>query len=160
MNTFVRLLKIIYTKKQHQRMLIPVIFFMLELIVALILNWQLFGEHYEFNDSPGLQQASIHNPLIVIKAVHSDRLTHPYGTLSNDDPFVHFYSPKYMLKALCFMGSLMVAFIGILISMLWIKRFFRHNNLNINWWQWPIACLGAHTFLYLLANSNVISNIF
>jgi hypothetical protein len=160
MKTLLRLFNIIQAKKRFKILLIPAGFFVLELCVALVLSWQLFGEHYDFNDSPGRQQASIHNPLIVIQPIHSDRITHPYGTLSDDAPMVHFYSQKYMMKALCFMGSLVFAYMGMFIAVLWMKRYLQHNNLNINWWQWPIACMGAHAGLYLLANSNVVNLIF
>lgn len=161
MRTFLRILRIIQSREQYRKLLIPMGFFTVELMVALVLNWQLFGEHYEFSNAPGRQQASIHNPLIVIKSLHSDRLTLPYGQeLSQEMPIVHFYSEKYMLKALCFLTSLMFAYIGIFIAMLWINRFFKNNNLNIRWWQWPTACMGAHVFLLLLANSNLVSHIF
>src|SRR5690606_20033050 len=101
MNTFLRLLKLIQAKKQYRKLVVPVAFFTVELIVALVLNWQLFGEYYVFNDSMTGQQASIHNPLIIIQPVHSDRLTSPYGSaLSEEMPVVHFYSQKYMVKAL------------------------------------------------------------
>jgi hypothetical protein len=160
MKTIIRLFNFIQAKKQYKSIIIPVGFFIVELVVALVLNWQLFGEHYEFNDSPSLQQASVHNPLIVIKAVHSDRLTQPYGTLTDDQSFVHFYSPKYMVKALCFMASLVFAGMGLFIGVLWIRKYFSYSNLNVHWWQWPIACIGAHTVLYVLANSNIVANIF
>jgi hypothetical protein len=159
MRTFLRLFNIIFIKRRHKKLVIPFSFLIIELAVAIVLNWQLFGEKYEFSDSLRPEQASIHNPLIVIKAVHSDRLTHPYGSLVNDIPVFSFFSEKYMTKALCFLASLFCAYMGIFISMLWINRFFRNNNLNIRWWLWPTACLGAHGVLYLIANST-ISNIF
>lgn len=157
MKTLLRLLKLIQDKKHYKKLLVPGAFFIIELVLALILNWQLFGEHFEFNETPGIQQASVHNPLIVIKAVHSDRLTLPYGeSLSQDMPLIQFYSERYVVKALCFLASLMFAYLGIFIAVLWIKRFRKRNHLNVSWWQWPTACLGAHAVLYLIASSNLV----
>ena len=159
MKTFIRLLHIIHHKKRYMKLGVPLVFFFMEVLTALVLNWKLFGEKYEFHQKSESSFISVHNPLIVIKAVHSDRLTHPYGESEDEVPLMQLYSPKYMVKALCFMASLLIAYMGIFISLLWVKRFFHHNSLNIKWWLWPTACLGAHVVLFLMANSS-FGNIF
>jgi hypothetical protein len=155
MLNFVRILKIALSKRA---LLIPVGFFLAELVVAIILNWQLFGEKYEFSSDPGSAQVAVHNPLIVIRSIHSDRLTHPYASLTAEVPMFKFYSPGTVLKALAFLVSLVCAYIGLFISMLWINNYFKNRIMNVKWWLWPTACLGAHFILFLLANGN-FSNI-
>jgi hypothetical protein len=155
MEPFIRLIRIIASRKRYAKLLIPMIFCVAELLIAVILNWQLFGEKFEFTNVRGTAYHEVHNPLIVIRAVHSDRLTHPYGAMKEDVPLFKFYNQKSIIKSLCFLTSLMIAYMGIFISLLWIRRFFHQNRRNIRWWLWPIACLGAHVFLFLMANTGI-----
>ena len=157
MKTIVRLLRIISARKRYLKLLIPVVFLIVEFLVAITLNWQLFGEKFEFTDMRGTAQHTVHNPLIVIRAVHSDRLTHPFGQTNEPVPLFKFYNQKAVAKSLCFLSSLMFAYAGIFISLLWIRRFFHRNKVNIRWWLWPTACFGAHLFLLLIANSGYLA---
>jgi hypothetical protein len=130
----------------------------MEVATAVVLNWQLFGEKYEFGSVGNTSYVAVHHPLIVIKAVHSDRLTHPFGEEDSSMLVVHLYSPKYLVKASCFLASLLIAYIGIFVALLWMRRFFHYNTLNIIWWIWPIACLGAHAVLFMITNTSFIGN--
>jgi hypothetical protein len=152
----IRLIRIISARKRYAKLIIPVVFFAAELLVATTLNWQLFGEKFEFTNVRGEIRHNVHNPLIVISAIHSDRLIHPFGELNEPVPLLKFYDQKSVIKSLCFLTSLIFAYAGIFISLLWIRRFFHRNKLNIRWWLWPTACFGAHIFLYLMANTNFI----
>jgi hypothetical protein len=147
-------------KMPPKKLIVPIMFFTVELILIIVLNWQLFGERLAFNtgSEQTVGQVSLHNPLIIVKYLHSDRLTQPFGPDSELSSF--FTIPHYttVVTAFCYLLSLLCACWGLFISTLWVNRFLHNNNLNIVWWVWPAGCFGCHFLLYLLANAqNMIS---
>lgn len=145
------LLYLWYRNTRFKKLTFPFLFLVLEITIALLLNWQLFGEKFKLERGTSLK-VEIHNPLIIIKVLHSDRLIRPYGPLSEMKEQVRFYNPKVSFKAICYLVSLLCAYIGIFIALLWIRRFYHRNSLNIIWWLWPMACIGGHIILYLLGS--------
>lgn len=151
---------ILNKRENYKMLLIPMLFLIFECSVALILNWELFGERYKVTEKTFLTEASVsvHNPLIVIKPIHSDRVTNPFG-IEEARGFISFHSPKAAIKAVVYILSLLCSFLGIFIAMLWIKRFYGQNSINIRWELWPAACTMAHVTFYLIASGN-FNNIF
>ncbi|MFN3404440.1 MAG: hypothetical protein ACK40G_10130 [Cytophagaceae bacterium] len=148
---------LVYRKRNYTKLLIPVLFLLVELSIAGYLKWELFGEWYNLPDKGYYTEASIvHNPIIVIKAIHSDRITTPFPGF--ESPQIGFRSNSVIFTGLCYLISLSIAYFGILMSFLWIKRFFNRNNLNPIWWIWPSGCIGAHLLLFFIANSH-LSNL-
>jgi hypothetical protein len=151
---------IIKKRENYQLLLIPMLFLIFECSVALILNWELFGERYKVSEKTFLTEASVsvHNPLIVIKPIHSDRVTNPFGIEENRG-FISFHSPKAAVKAVVYILSLLCSFVGIFIALLWIKTLLGQITTTIRWELWPAACIMAHITFYLIANGN-FNNIF
>jgi hypothetical protein len=119
-----------------------------------MLNWQLFGERFDFGSTSNQVEAqTVHNPLIIVKYLHSDRLTQPFGPDSELSSF--FTIPHYtsVVTAFCYLLSLLCACWGLFISTLWVNRFLHKNKLEIVWWIWPAGCLGCHLLLYFLAKT-------
>lgn len=146
--------------RSYKNLLLPLLFFTLEVGVALQINWMLFGESYQYQElSNGIEQMQLHNPLIIIKYLHSSRLTHPFGSFS-DTPFIYLLHGKSsLIKAICLMISLLISFIGIFISIVWIRNFVKAMKNDIIWWMWPAACLGAHLVIFIFTES-YFSNVF
>jgi hypothetical protein len=145
-------------QRASKKLIIPVLFFTVELVLIVMLNWQLFGERFDFNPSSDVEsQITLHNPLIIVKYLHSDRLTQPFGPDSELSSF--FTIPQYtsVVTAFCYLLSLLCACWGLFISTLWVNRFFHKNDLDIVWWIWPAGCFGCHFLLYLLANTQNIN---
>jgi hypothetical protein len=136
-----------------KKLIVPVLFFVVELILILVINWQLFGERFDINPGSAENHISLHNPLIVVKYLHSDRLTQPFGPDSELSSF--FTIPQYttVVAVFCYLLSLLCACWGLFISTLWVNRFLHKNKLDIVWWIWPAGCFGCHFLLYLLANA-------
>ena len=156
------ILLFIYSNRKYKNLLLllPVTFFVMELVVALYINWMLFGESYNYEAlSNGLENVQMHNPLIIIKYLHSARLTHPFGSFS-DTPFVYLlHGQSSLIKAICLAISLVFAYVGIFMSIVWIKKFIADKKNDIIWWMWPAACLGAHVVIFFLTES-YFNNVF
>ena len=140
--------------------MLPLLFFTLEVGIVLYINWNLFGESYTCQVlANGIEQVQMHNPLIIIKYLHSARLTHPFGDFS-DTPFIYLlHGNASLLKAICLIISLIFAFIGMFMAVVWIRKFMEGKKNDIIWWMWPTACLGAHMVIFFLTESS-FSNVF
>jgi hypothetical protein len=142
-------------RRKSKKLIVPILFFSVELILIIMLNWQLFGERFQFDMASEQVEGhvALHNPLIIVKYLHSDRLTQPFGPDSELSSF--FTIPHYtsVVTAFCYLLSLLCACWGLFISTLWVNRFFHKNKLEIVWWVWPAGCFGCHFLLYLLANT-------
>ena len=150
----------LYRHRRYRDVSLPVLFFSMEIIVSLLILWSLFGESYSYQVlANGLTDVQMHNPLIIVKYLHSERLTHPFGSFS-DTPFIYLlHGNASLLKVICLFVSLVFAGIGIFMSVVWIKKFMEGKKHDIIWWMWPAACFGAHVVIFFLIESS-FTNVF
>lgn len=136
-------------QRKVRRLFNPFLFFVLEIIFIGILAIRLFAFIPGYN-----------TPLILIYGVHPDSLTSPFGSFMQT-PFIQIHNGAEFLT-LCYLVSLNLGLLGMWVSIMWMRRFFRLNRINIFWWIWPTACLSGHiVFLllcYALGRSEFISN--
>jgi hypothetical protein len=118
---------------------------MIEIGMAVQLNWQLFGEKFRNTED---NTTVIHNPLIVIRFLHSNRIVAPLANFSNERSTISFFDKNKAVEAIGSFLSLIAAYTGIFISLLWINRFFHENRLDIEWWYWPTGCMVSHLMFY------------
>lgn len=139
-NIYRAFLYIIYKRRRYPKLIIPVLFLIAECAVAIAVNWQLFCENYTFTENEILV---VDPPLLAVSFLHSSFAFPP--EYSNAFVFCNNVQPVIFC-----LFSLLAAYAGIFISMLWINRFFHANSLDIAWWLWPVGCGGSHLIAYIL----------
>ena len=145
MTPYRTLLYLIKRKRKCKKLILPFSFFLLEfslitLITLNILGFNIFNMTERFTTEPMVYVRMIHSPDMILSS-------------GNNIEKMSFLSMNYNVAPVeTFLNfvSIIVAFIGLIVAILWMNRFFKLNSLNIEWWIWPTGCVGAHTMFFLM----------
>lgn len=155
-NIYRAFLYLYYKKRRFHVLIVPILFFTIEISVVLHQNWKLFGEKFAYN--PSTESYIIHNPLLVVSFLHSQRIVSPLGNLTPNRNIISLFDSEKIIEVFSAILSLIAAYIGIFISLLWINRFFHENKLEVAWWYWPTSCITSHLFLFILPQLDFMEN--
>ncbi|WMJ73467.1 hypothetical protein RCC89_09875 [Cytophagaceae bacterium ABcell3] len=132
---------LIYRKRSYGKLLTPFLFLRLELFLTGLLIFKVLGIA-----SPVVETHD--KPIVLISYLHGDKLVKPFGKFSEDEQQLVIINSHQTQTLALYAVNIMFGLVGILISSLWINRFFRRNNLNPKWWIWQLACLGGHALCF------------
>ena len=144
MTPYRTLIYLIKRKRHYKKLIFPFAFFSLEIMLIALVSLNIFG----INIFSFWFDAAIDEPLIFTNLLHSYDVFEQYKIgyslfilNQNVEPFL----------VLLNLISLVVAIVGLIISLLWMSRFFKLNNLNIEWWVWPAGCAFSHLLFFVVA---------
>jgi hypothetical protein len=143
-------LYVLYKNRRFKKLLIPIIFFFTEIGMFVFLSIRLWGNVLRIV-SDKLDENAMAGTMLVVKFLSPHKFTGDFGA---QDPVHKLLSIGYIFVTpdmICNVLSILCTFAGLLIAYLWISRFFKINNLNVNWWMWLAGCLGGHTMFYFIS---------
>ncbi|HXA02257.1 MAG TPA: hypothetical protein VNW99_09735 [Cytophagaceae bacterium] len=144
------LLYVLYKNRRFKKLIIPVMFFFTELGMFVFLSIRLWGNMLRiFSDK--FNENTVNKSMLVVKFLSPHKFA---GHIGTQDPIHKLTSTGFVFVSpdmICNLLSILCTFAGLLIAYLWIARFFKMNNLNVNWWVWLAGCLGGHAMFYFIS---------
>lgn len=95
-----------------------------------------------------MSERFVAEPMVYVRLIHSPDVFENVEYVSNNS-FLEFNKNISPLIYFANFTSILVAVIGMFIALLWMNRFFKLNQINIEWWVWPTGCIASH-FLFLM----------
>ena len=136
-------------KKKSLKLISPFLFFCLESALIVIFLWNMFGFHTVQHESAS--GFITKEPHVFVKLIHDFEHYEELVIAKENVPLFIRNNEVHVAHYVFQIISLFVAFLGVLIALLWIYRFFKRNDVNIEWWLWPAACCTAHIMFFFFA---------
>ena len=143
MTPYRTLLYLAKRKRKYGKLVIPFSFFILEFSLIALITLNILGFNI-FN----MENRFVSEPMLLVKMIHSQE----YFDLHNKEfSIIAINESISPLITFANFTSIFVALIGLIISILWMNRFFKINSINIEWWVWPTGCIASHIlFLFII----------
>jgi hypothetical protein len=144
------LLLVLYKNRRFKKLIIPVTFFFTELGMFVFLSVRLWGNAFPML-AGRFHEHTFSKSILVVRFLSPHNFS---GHLGGDNPVHNLINSGFLCVSpdiICNTLSILCAFAGLLIAYLWIARFFKLNQLNINWWVWLAGCIAGHVMFYFIS---------
>ena len=139
MTPYRTLIYLIKRKRKYKKLIIPFSFFILETSLIAMLSLNILGFNiFNFN------QRYASEPMVLVRMIHPVELLEKQFKNSETIPFLALNKNTSPMQTFANITSISVALIGMFIALLWMNRFFKLNDINIEWWIWPTGCMASH----------------
>jgi hypothetical protein len=144
------LLLVLYKNRRFKKLTVPVVFFFTELGIFVFLSVRLWANVFHMLTGR-FHEHTFSKSILVVRFLSPHKFS---GHLGGDDLAHNLIRSGFIFvspEIICNILSILCAFAGLLIAYLWIARFFKLNQLNINWWVWLAGCLAGHAMFYFIS---------
>jgi hypothetical protein len=144
------LLLVLYKNRRFKKLIIPVVFFFSELGMFVFLSVRLWGNVFRML-ADRLHEHTFSKSILVVRFLSPHKFPGHIGEKNSAQNLINSGFVCVSPEIICNILGILCAFAGLLIAYLWIARFFKLNQLNINWWVWLAGCLAGHAMFYFIS---------